>query len=129
MARLCGLRFSYPSRINVASLLGDVTQRLEHFGAFQRTAGGTAQGVVRQSHELPVEDGILAQTSDGNAHAVLVIHVLEHLRAIVLGQVLDEVLRSVRQTDLGGLAGVVDQAVDQLVLGGVLAKLMNTVAV
>lgn len=47
MARLCGLRFSYPSRINVASLLGDVTQRLKHFCAFQRAAGGATQGIVR----------------------------------------------------------------------------------
>ena len=105
MARLCGLRFSYPSRINVASLLGDVTQRLKHFCAFQRATGGATQGIVRQSHELPIENGILTQTADGNTHTTLVIHILEHLRTVILGQVLDEMLRSVRQAKLGGRSG------------------------
>ena len=84
-------------------LLGDVAESLEHFGAFKGTAGCTTQGVVGQTHELPIEDGILTQTADGNAHATLVVHVELDLRAVILGEVLDEVLRCVRQLQLGSL--------------------------
>lgn len=84
-------------------LLGDVAEGLEHFGALEGAAGGTAQGVVGQAHELPIEDGVLAQTADGNAHAALVIHVKLDLRAVLLSEVLDEVLRRVRQAELGRL--------------------------
>ena len=81
-------------------LLGDVAESLEYFGAFKGTAGCTTQGVVGQTHELPIEDGILTQTADGNAHATLVVHVELDLRAVILGEVLDEVLRCVRQFQL-----------------------------
>ena len=54
--------FSLSGRL--PSLRADITERLEHFGAFERAAGGTAQRVVSQPHELPVKDRILAQTAD-----------------------------------------------------------------
>ena len=78
---------------------------------------------MRQSHELPIEDGILTQAADGDAHAAFVIHILLDLRAIVFGQVLDELLRGVRQTQLGGLAGITHQTVDELLLGRILAEI------
>ena len=71
-----------------------------------------------QTHEFPIEDGILTQTADGNAHATLVVHVELDLRAVILGEVLDEVLRCVRQLQLGSLGRVVHQTVDELFLGG-----------
>ena len=77
---------------------------------------------MSEPHELPIENGILAQTADGNTHATLVVHVLLDLRAIVVGQVLDELLRRMRQSKLGSLARVVDQAIDELFLGRVLAE-------
>ena len=58
-----------------------------------------------QADELVVVLGVLTQTADGNTHTTLVIHILEHLRTVVLGQVLDEMLRSVRQAKLGGRSG------------------------
>ena len=77
---------------------------------------------MSQANELPIENGILTQTADGNTHATLVIHVLLDLRTIIVGQVLDELLRRMRQSKLGSLARVVDQAIDELFLGRVLAE-------
>ena len=78
-----------------------------------------------QAHELPIEDGVLAQSADGNAHAALVIYVELDLRAVVLGEVLDEVLRRVRQAELGRLGGVVHQTINELFLGGLLAEVQE----
>ncbi len=45
----------------------------------------------------------LTQTTDGNAHATLVVHVELDLRAVILGEVLDEVLRRVQQLSSAAL--------------------------
>ena len=44
----------------------------------------TADRVVRQTDELPVVNGVLSQTADGNAHAVLIVDIESYLGTIVL---------------------------------------------
>ena len=95
--------FSLSGRL--PALRADITERLEHFGAFERTAGGTAQRVVSQPHELPVKDRILAQTADGHGHTVLQLTLAVNLRAIRLGKVVQELFGRAGQLQLLGTTG------------------------
>ena len=61
------------------------------------TACGAAHGIVGQSHELPVIDRVLSQTSYRDTHTVLIVDIQSDLRAVILLEILDKMLRCARK--------------------------------
>src|ERR1700722_4032780 len=61
----------------------------ENFSVENGCAGCSANGVVREQRELPIEDVAGAQTADSGGHAVAAHEVEARLRARVFGGVLD----------------------------------------
>ena len=76
-----------------------------------------------QAHKLPVIYVILTQTSDGYAHAVLVIHVHRYLRTVVFPEILDKLLRRTRQLRFLRESFEADQFFNELLLGRFLFKI------
>ena len=62
----------------------EVAFSVEQLGDQYCTACRAAEGVVGKSHELVIKDGVLAQTSDGNAHTAFQIAVEVRLRTVLL---------------------------------------------
>ena len=77
--------------------LGDrfqLTQAGEQLGVQDGGSGGSANGVVREHGELPVEHAAGAQAADGDGHAVAAIAIEARLRAVGLRGPLDGLLGS-----------------------------------
>ena len=69
-----------------------------------RTARRAAQGIVGEADKLDVILRIRTQTADGDRHAVLQVAVQAGLRAVVLAEVVQELLGCARQLELLGNA-------------------------
>ena len=75
-----------------------------------------------EANELVVVLGILTQTANGNGHAALEVAVEAGLRSVVLGEVVDELLRCARELELLGLALELLPELEDLLLGGLLLE-------
>ena len=71
-----------------------LTQACQQFGVQDGGSGGSANGVVREHGELPVEHVAGAQAADGDGHAVAAIAIEARLRAIRLRSPLDGLIGS-----------------------------------
>ena len=82
------------SRILFYSLFRcDVSLCFQKLCAEHCTARGAAHGIVGQSHELPVIDRVLSQTSYRDTHTVLIVDIQSNLRAVILLEILDKMLQ------------------------------------
>ena len=72
-------------------------QQLRHQ---ERASGRAAERIVRQTHEFPVEQGILAQTSRADAHTAADIPIQTGLRTVFFLKIRDELLGRVRKLQL-----------------------------
>src|SRR5579884_680372 len=64
----------------------EIAPGLQKFGVQQGGPGRTANGVVRQHGEFPVEHGARTQAADRCRHPVAAIHVEARLRAVRAGE-------------------------------------------
>ena len=64
----------------------------EQLGQQDGAAGGTAQGVVGQTHKLIIVLAVLAQTTQGYGHTTLQVAVQLGLGHIILLKILEELL-------------------------------------
>ena len=103
--------------------LCDIALLCEVLGSFYTAACSATEGVVAETDELPVINGVLTETADRDAHAVLVVHVEGNLWTIVLLEVLDELLRCRRQLKLLWLTAVAAECLDELFLRRLLMEL------
>ena len=77
---------------------------------------------MRQTHELIIEDGVLAQAAQAHAHALTEVTVELRLRAVILLTVLHERIRRARQTQLHRRALILSPAADDLLFRGLILK-------
>ena len=84
------------------SFLIDVARGLEELRAQDTAAGSAADGVVGEADELPVKEGVGAESADGDAETALVVDVQLDLGTVVLFQVLDEVPGGAGEAELLG---------------------------
>ena len=76
-----------------------------------------------QAYELPVVYGILAESSDGYAHALLIIHIQSNLGTVILCHIPDKLLRRAGKLKILRCAPEALQLLDKLLLRRLLAEL------
>jgi hypothetical protein len=108
-----------------------LAQAGEQFGVEDGGSGGSANGVVREHGELPVEHRAGAQAADGHGHAVAAIAVEARLRAIVLRRPLDGLIGSGGQSLAGERAelGPGGEKSSRVARPSLLPSLMDTLSV
>ena len=85
--------------------------------------------IVGQTYEFVIVYGILTETSNRNAHSILIIYILCYLRTVVFLKVLDKVLRCAWKLKLLRNAAEVFKSFDQLLFRRFLAEFYKTAAV
>src|ERR1035441_4379077 len=75
-----------------------LAQACQQFGVQNSRARGAANSVVRQHHELPVQQAAGAQATHGHRHSIAAIAVETGLGAIILRSPLDGLIGGRRQS-------------------------------
>ena len=105
------------------SFICNIALCCEQFRAQYAAACGAADRVVGKSDKFPVKQGIFSETSDGDAHALLIVYIQSYLGTVILLKVLDELLRRAGKVLLLGHAAEGAERIDQLLLCGILAEI------
>ena len=95
----------------------------KQLGKLNSSACRAAKGVVGQTDKLVVILGVLAQTTNGDSHAVFKVAVKLSLGAVILLEIVEELLGSGRQVKLLRSALVACPAFEYLLFCGLLSKL------